>query len=571
MRWYFVILFVFILGVNHASAVIFNPDDIEWASAVSGTLHKGGTLTNGEYMVKAAQFPAGVPGIKTINGDIVPETDVDPMVYLEIYKNGMLLKEFVMTVGGEAYIDPDYEVKVSATSFSARNSKEWVLEFFDPWAAVSIQKRALPKLEVTVTTDKSTYTSNNAEIITATVNVKNTGDAFIKNIDATLNIGELKLRGGDASQLHNSYLRLNKGESKSFEVILVVPDLIDQKSYSLSASVKGYDVKELGYNASGSLSLTVSPKQNYFGISKAVRDRIYLQDYATVRITIANGGMYDIYNIHVTDNMSDKFVLSSSPTPFAWDIPLLKPGEEWGTGYSIKPTEANIDGWAIPVASATFTVNNKPYSASSSTMKIVVNGPRLQLNKTVSKPVVNLSEDVTVTVSVNNIGNIGTKTDVKDSLIDDVSLVSGQLSQVNFSEPKKAWGFSYIIRMNKEGVYELPSAIANYTNVEYRGFVRDVKSSERPIIKVIDPNKPTPAPTEQSSQTQASPQGNPGASQENPASSQGTPGAFQQLFGDPSNISSTSTPEPTPTPITPGFDIAFAVIVLIFTAVFRRR
>ncbi|MDD5615322.1 MAG: hypothetical protein PHH85_03890 [Candidatus Methanoperedens sp.] len=571
MRRYFVILFVFILGVNQASAVIFNPDDIEWASAVSGTLHKGGTLTNGEYMVKAAQFPAGVPGIKTINGDIVPETDVDPMVYLEIYKNGMLLKEFVMTVGGEAYIDPDYEVKVSATSFSARNAKEWVLEFFDPWAAVSIQKRALPKLEVTVTTDKSTYTSNNAEIITATVNVKNTGDAFSKNIDATLNIGELKLRGGDASQLHNSYLRLNKGESKSFDVILVVPDLIDQKSYSLSASVKGYDVKELGYNASGSLSLTVSPKQNYFGISKAVRDRIYLQDYATVRITIANGGMYDIYNIHVTDNMSDKFVLSSSPTPFAWDIPLLKPGEEWGTGYSIKPTEANIDGWTIPVASATFTVNNKPYSASSSTMKIVVNGPRLQLNKTVSKPVVNLSEDVTVTVSVNNIGNIGIKTDVKDSLPDDVSLVSGQLSQLNFSEPGKAWGFSYIIRMNKEGVYELPSAIANYTNVEYRGFVRDVKSSERPIIKVIDPNKPTPAPTEQSSQTQVSPQGNPGASQENPASSQRTPGAFQQLFGDSSNISSTSTPEPTPTPITPGFDIAFAVIVLIFTAVFRRR
>lgn len=328
MRRYFVIVFIFILVVNQASAVIFGPNDIEWASAVSGTLHKGEKLTHGEYMVKAVQFPAGVPGIKTFNGAIVPETDVDPMVYLEIYRDGVLIKEFVMTVGSEAYIDPDYEVKVSATSFTARNAREWVLEYYDPWAAVSIQKRSLPKLEVTVTTDKSTYISSNAEIITATVNVKNTGDAFIKNIDLTLNIGELKLRGGDASQLHNSYLRLNKGESKGFEVILVVPDLIDQKSYNLSASAKGYDVKELGYNASGSVSLTVSPKQNYFGISKAVRDRIYLQDYATVRITIANGGMYDIKNIHITDNMSDKFILSSSPTPFVWDIPLLKPGEE---------------------------------------------------------------------------------------------------------------------------------------------------------------------------------------------------------------------------------------------------
>lgn len=571
MRRYFVILFIFILAVNQASAVIFSPNDIEWASAVSGTLHKGGTLTNGEYMVKAAQFPAGVPGIKTINGDIVPETDVDPMVYLEIYKNGMLIKEFVMTVGSEAYIDLDYEARVSTTGFIARNAKEWVLEFYDPWVTVAIQKRALPKLEVTVTTDKSTYNSNNAEIITATVNVKNTGDAFLKNIDATLNIGELKLRGGDASQLHNSYLRLNKGESKSFEIILVVPDLIDQKSYSLSASTKGYDVKELGYNASGSVSLTVSPKQNYFGITKAVRDRIYLQDYAAVRITIANGGMYDIYNIHVTDNMSDKFVLTSSPTSFAWDIPLLKPGEEWGTGYSIKPTEANINGWTIPAASATFTVNNKPYSASSSTITVVVNGPRLQLNKTVSKPVVNISEDVTVTVSVNNIGNIGTKTDVKDSLPDDVSLVSGQLSQLNFSEPGKAWGFSYIIRMNKEGEYELPSAIANYTNVEYRGTVRDVKSSERPIIKVIDPSKPIstldPNATGSASLT-------PG---ENPPSSPGAQGTPSQTSGDGSWISSIAsmtpgaTGEPTPTPITPGFEISFAVLVLIFVKILKRR
>jgi len=95
--------------------------------------------------------------------------------------------------------------------------------------------------------------------------------------------------------------------------------------------------------------------------------------------------MYDIKNIHVADNMSDKFVLSSSPTPFAWDIPLLKPGEEWGTGYSIKPTEANIDGWTIPAASATFTVNNKPYSASTSTIKIIVNGPIIIVNKTVTR------------------------------------------------------------------------------------------------------------------------------------------------------------------------------------------
>ncbi len=565
MRWYLTILIIILLTADQAFAVTFSPNDIEWASAVSGTLYRGGTLTNGEYMVKAVQFPAGVPGYKELKtGNIKPETEVDPMVYLEIYRNGVMLKEFVMTVNSDAYIDPDYEVRVSTTGFVARNAKEWVLEYYNPWVTVSIQKRALPKLEITVSTDKPSYTSNNAEIITAKVEVKNTGNAFIEKVDADLKIGELSLRGGDLSQLHRYYNRIEKGTSQSFEVILVVPDLIDQRSYNLNVSAKGYDVKGLEYSASGSKSPIVSPKQNYFGISKAVRDRIYLQDYASVRITVANGGMYDIYNIHIMDNMSDKFVLSSSPISFAWDIPVLKPGEEWGTGYSIKPVEANINGWTIPAASSTFMVNNKPYSASTSTIKLVVNGPRILLNKTVSKPVVNISEDVTVTVSANNIGNIGTKTDIKDSLPEDVSLVSGQLSQLNFSEPAKKWGFSYIIRMNKEGDYELPPAIANYTNVEYRGTVRDVLSSERPVIKVVDPSKPKPTLVASVSTTQS---GTPSSSQSTPgATSQGIPGTTWQ--GSPG---ATSTAEATPTPITPGFDIAFAVIVLIFAAGIMRR
>jgi hypothetical protein len=181
MRWYTIvsIIIILVLSMNLASAVAFSPNDIEWDSAVTGTLHIGQTLTSGDYMVKAVQFPAGVPGVKDIKGNILPETDVDPMVYLEIYKKGVMIKEIVMIIGSEAYIDPDYEAKISTTGFIARNAKEWVLEYYNPWASVSIQKRALPKLEVTVTTDKTTYNSNSAEIIRAKVEVKNTGNAFI--------------------------------------------------------------------------------------------------------------------------------------------------------------------------------------------------------------------------------------------------------------------------------------------------------------------------------------------------------------------------------------------------------
>lgn len=249
--------------------------------------------------------------------------------------------------------------------------------------------------------------------------------------------------------------------------------------------------------------------------------------------------------------MSENFELKSSTFPFPRNVSLLRPGQEESYQYSIKALEANIDGFTIPAASATFTVNNKHYSASSETTNIVVNGPKIVLNKTVSKSVVNISDEVTVTVSINNVGDIGSKIDVKDYLPEGVSLVSGMTSLENYSEPSTPMGFSYIIRMNYEGQYELPSAVANYTDVKFKGTTRAVKSSDRPVITVVDPSKITPTPTP----TQA-PGGN-----DNPSRTS-SPG------GDPSD---TKAPNATPTPITPGFDIVLAVIVLIFAAAKRRR
>lgn len=547
----FVVILIFLLwSANLASAADPKPDDPKyWSSAVSATLYKGGTLSNGEYMVKAVQFPSGVPGIKDIKGNIVPETEVDPMVYLEIYKNGVLIKEIIMTQQGGAYIDPDNEAKISATGFLARNAREWVLEFYQPWATVGIQLRAKPKLEVTViTVEKNIYTSNEDLIITARVTVKNNGDGYAKNVEANLDIGDLKLRGGDIGQLRQFYYELEAKASQSYDIKLLVPNLIDEKSYSLSAAAKGQDVKELSYNAAGSVSVTVSPKQNYFGITKAVRDRIYLQDTAIVVITISNGGMYDIHDIKVSDNMSEFFELKSHAA-FQWNISLLKPGQEWGTQYSIRPLEANQGGFTIPAASATFTVNNKKYSASSKTTTVVVNGPKIIMNKTVSKPVVNISEDVIVTVSINNAGNIGSRFEVKDSFPERTNLVSGMTSMENYSEPGTVLGFSYIIRMNSEGVFELPAAVANYTDIKYAGTTRAVKNSDRPVITVVDPSKVTPAPTPGETQAQ---NGNPSSTEE----------------GNENNPS--DTPEPTPPPITPGFDIVLALIVLIFAAIRRR-
>ncbi len=111
-------------------------------------------------MVKAVQFPSPVRGFKNFKGEIIPETAVDPMVYLEVYKDGNFLKEVLLTMQSGAELDPDYEFKISATGFLPGNSKEWVMEYYKPWAKVAVSLRGKPKLNVTVTTEKASYTSS---------------------------------------------------------------------------------------------------------------------------------------------------------------------------------------------------------------------------------------------------------------------------------------------------------------------------------------------------------------------------------------------------------------------------
>lgn len=455
------------------STMDFNKYDIEWDTAVSGTLYRGDTLSSGEYKIVATQFSSPVPGIKNMQGNIVPDDTVYPMIYLSIYKDDVLVREIVMDTASEPYIDPDYEVKVTVGEFLKRNSRDWVYEYYKPWAVVSVQTRAKPKLDLEIITDKTIYTSNRDSVISVKVKVVNSGQAFIENVDVNFSVDleKLKLRGGDVRQLSQHYERMDKNAVQSFMVTFIVPNLIDEASYDMSADVKGYDIKDIEYNATRYSSVIVTPEESYIMINKAMRDRIYLDDNETVKITVSNGGMYDAYNVSVTDSMSKNFELEPY-MPLQWNIPVLKSGEEWHTTYFVKPLGASLEGFSIPEATARFMVNNRQYSLSSKGPVVIVNGPIIVIDKVVSKNTSNISEDVKVTVTINNVGSIPTKAEIKDldPLPDGVSLVSGdRYIAPTFLELNSPQRFSYIIRGDVAGKIQLPPVTVRYVAVEYRG------------------------------------------------------------------------------------------------------
>lgn len=548
-----VILFIAAWWINLSSAATFSESDIQWASGASGTLYRGNTLTNDEYMVKAIEFHSPVPGFKDSDGNIVPLSSVEPSVLLEIYKNGTLLRQIVLDLQSDYYIDPDYEVKVSATGFPGKNAREWVFEYYNPWATISIQKRGHPRLDVTIGLDPDKTTYYAGEVITAKVTITNGGDAFAKNVDADLNIDRLRLLSGISGDLHRNYIKIEKGESKDFEVKLDVPDIVDEITINLSASTKSYDMKELEYISAGSKSITASVR--LVTIYKAFRDRIYLKDIDVVRITVTNSGMHDAYDIHVNDSVNENFELKPNIS-LQMDIPLLRPGEESSMTYLIKPIEADINGFTIPAAFARFTVNNKQYIVSTTTSTLVVNGPKLVLNKTVNKSVVNISEDVKVTVSIKNVGNAGTSAVVKDSLPEKVNFLNGSLNLPStFMEVNIPYGFSYVIQMNEEGNVTLPPCLVNYTDVALSGTIRSKLSSEINEITVINQstaiNQSNVTPTPETSESNES-------TNKTQPSAQGT--------------GETSMPsEPAPTPMTSGLNIMLAIIVFIIASACMRK
>ncbi len=476
-------LFIIISLANLSLAAGYANSDREWGSGISGRLYRSGTLTNGEYMVKAIEFQAPVPGYKDSKGKIVPYSPVEPSVSLEIYKNGSLLSKIFLNLQNDYYIDPDYELRVSATGFLDKNDAGWVVEYYNPWAEISIQKRGRPKLDVSIGLDPDKTMYYAGEVVLAEVTITNNGEAFAQNVEANLKIDRMILLSGIPGELHQSYDKIETGDSRTFKVRLSVPDVTDEITMNLIATTRSYDVKDLENRSEYSKPLVASVRM--ITLSKAFRDRIYLKDSDIVRITVANSGTHDAHNIHVRDALNENFELTSY-APLQWDIPLLKPGEERSMTYIIRPLSANINGFTIPAAHAQFTVEDKQYDVSTTTGTLVVNGPQLVLNKAVNRSVVNVSDDITVSVVVSNVGNAGTTAEIDDSLPDDVTFINGSLNlPPTFMEANTNYGFSYVIRMENEGNITLPPFIVNYTDVALKGTMRLRLSSNTSEISVV--------------------------------------------------------------------------------------
>ena len=525
-----IIFLLIVISLSATNGLAYTTDDIEWESSVSSTsLGWGDEVTNGDYVIKAEDFTT------------------DKYAYIKIFKDGLEKQHAPLKAGGTLIADDEIRVYVITVD---PDIDPWTDNMVDPTVSIRIDRRGLPDFEITIETDESSYDLKDISLpskVTATIKVKNNGDAEAKNVDFTINTGGLTLIDGD---LTHNYMSILKAEiTDPIIVEMEVPELWDEASFSISADAIGYDIKGDEYTKTESKSVTIEKKWELIA-TKTMTEKVYMDETAYVLVSIRNAGVVDLNSITVTD--SDFYGLELKDSVTLQKIISLKAGESTNElfEYSLKPLKPGT--YTAPAFVAEFTApNGKKYSVSSATPKIEVNGPHITLTKSVSSSNVTPGTEITVTVKVSNSGDRDASVNASDSIPSGISFVSGETGFQEVIKKSSSKSYSYVIRMNEEGDVKLPPATASFTDLEdYKGD----KISNMPIISVFEPvteTESTTDGTEVVDDTQSS-------------SSEST-----QLDDD--NGQSTAPPLPVEEKVEPGFEGLLAGLALVSVYTFFKR
>ena len=459
----------------------YEESELQWAPGVSNTLYRNDIITYNEYTVKAISFPDGVESNRYSE---TPSEPIDPFVGLNVSKNGSFANNTVLGLE-ESYVTPDGELRVTVRGLPPKNSTDWILESYNPWAIVEVNPRGKPALDVSVETDKDEYSSAGDTEVIASVTVRNSGQADAVNVDLNID-APFSVKSGS---LKYHYERIKQGDSVTEDITFILPVSTEDKTYSIFANVSAYDVKNLPYpvNSSKQISVVVDPEWS-MSLRKTTLEKIYLKDSAMVSVTMKNNGKIDINNVTIEDSIPQGFKLVSN-TSLHW-VASIPAGGEWNYRYLVAPEEPNANGVVFPVATAEFKVNQELYGIRSNQPKIIVYGPWVTLEKHTDVSAINPGNTVTVTVNAKNSGSTPTRIFINDQLPNGTTLISGTTSFEEFLEAGKDVSFSYTIKVDSTESIKLPPATAQYYKLGSTGGKISTESKDVEIrIKSPDEDK----------------------------------------------------------------------------------
>jgi uncharacterized repeat protein (TIGR01451 family) len=138
--------------------------------------------------------------------------------------------------------------------------------------------------------------------------------------------------------------------------------------------------------------------------------------------------------------------------------------------------------FAYPKVTANFTLPNGESKELSSieSENTKIYGPNIVLTKTVDKQKLNLGEELTVTVTAQNTGNVDANVAVTDVIPPSAKFIRGETSFKQILGSGGSKTITYVIQMRKDGEIQLPACKASFYDLEkYSG---DVTSNIPPVV-----------------------------------------------------------------------------------------
>ena len=434
------------------TACAYDEDDLEWACGSSKELRLGEGITCGNYTVVTYNFP---------------RSDQKQFVGIKLYENNILVADQTLK-DGEDYIHDD-EVRITALELWMTD-QDWTDMPTDCWANIMIEPRGLPRFEVEFETEKEEYEPYSS--IEMDLIIQNIGDAKADDVTVYVDAETLEtfemIRGNaryHCSEIERGDLFDRNTDTASFDPITLrfgVPSVIEDTVFNITVNIEYDDIKDIKYCYSISYPVEVL---SMFGISKSINDNIYMDEVATVTVSLRNDGTRPINSIRVSDTMPFEFKLTENSS-LKWELDL-KAGECRSFTYSLKPLQPSDEGYFLPPAIAQWEGDGRTYSARSDLPHITVYGPKIELSKTVQPNTTNTGGIVTVTIEVANTGNEVVSVDVTDHLPPDAMLTDGTLGAETILIVGGSQSFSYNMRMSTAGSIELPPAVAHFVDTHY--------------------------------------------------------------------------------------------------------
>ena len=523
-----IVLAVFIF--SGLSMTAFAAEQVEWVEKQDGAkLYWGKSILVEGYEIKAEDF------------------NDDKMVSVSISKDGEKLKTSPLTAGLEFVynddikvyaqkVDPNYEI-------ITKDGKEFKTGNWNPYAELDILVRGKPNFDIDVETKKDEYDSKSTGDgrIDVAVKIKNDGKAKAENVVLTINTAGLEVISGKTKQTYTTIL---KDETTEYvNLTLKTPTPWEDTHFNITATATCLDIKDDKYEFVGSKNITVEKKWDLV-ISRNFPKERHMGEPVYISVTARNRGLCNINNIAFKDSIISNMHLQQDT---ALDNTLsLESGQiaENVFKYTLIPEKPGE--FTFPAIVATFTLPNGEMGEiiSNNSEKITIYGPYIEITKTINKQQLNPGDELTVTVTAKNTGNVDASVTVTDTLPPTAKLISGD---TGFKDVLGSKGGSktitYIMQMNKEGETKIPECRASFLDLDkYSGEVY----SETHTVYVG-----TPMTLEGSSSQLA---GSTGSNQEKEPSGEANTGGTEEDYGD-----------------TPGFGFFLAAVGLLAGAGFVRK